>query len=263
MASSLRRLLLIHLYVLNLIGERCLPFHLGTRTRNYKQDIGHYQDCGSFIHKITCSEEVKMTKGGQLTATSTGNVTISSTLHGPVLSSHLLGFDEPSQARRRQEETKQTTHHRSSQNLFLIISINWTDFYKLSRSSRAPISTTQTMTAQLPFYPISTQSTLNQGVSVSMSNNAARLYADCEYADAIMLYHHSILLLNKMMLRSPSKEDTMQNAAVRNLSEIRIFTQTIEIPLDSAYDREVTPCSKKIVSAAVMHNIFLLLRKTG
>jgi tetratricopeptide (TPR) repeat protein len=47
------------------------------------------------------------------------------------------------------------------------------------------------------------------------------------------------------------------------LSEIADFTQTIEIPLDSAYDCEVKPCSGEFVSVAVMYNIFLLLRKTG
>jgi hypothetical protein len=118
------------------------------------------------------------------------------------------------------------------------------------------------MTAPLPFCPIRTQCT-TQEVAANMSNNAARLYADCEYADALMLYQHSISLLNEMMLRSPSTEDSMQNAAVRNLSEIADFTQTIEIPLDSAYDCAVTPCSDEFVSVAVMYNLFLLLRKTG
>jgi tetratricopeptide (TPR) repeat protein len=119
------------------------------------------------------------------------------------------------------------------------------------------------MAAPLPFCPISTRRTLTHEVVANMSNNAAKLYADCEYADALVLYQHSISLQHEMMLRSPRTEDAMQNAAVRNLSEIADFTHTIEIPLHLAYDCAVTPCSDEFVSIALMYNLFLLLRKIG
>jgi tetratricopeptide (TPR) repeat protein len=133
-------------------------------------------------------------------------------------------------------------------------------FYKMSQTMQAPPPTTSTKTAAAPASSPVNRRTLTREVAANLSNNAARLYADREYADALMLYKQSISLLNEMTLGS---QDNMQNAAFRNLSEIADFTQTIEIPLDSAYDCEVRPCSDGFVSVAVMYNIFLLLRKTG
>jgi tetratricopeptide (TPR) repeat protein len=105
-----------------------------------------------------------------------------------------------------------------------------------------------------------TQRTLIQEVAANLSNNAARLYANREYADALVLYKQSITLLNEI---THCSQNNMQNAAVRSLSEIADFTHTIEIPLDSAYDCEVRPCSDEFISVVVMYNLFLLLRKTG
>jgi tetratricopeptide (TPR) repeat protein len=125
----------------------------------------------------------------------------------------------------------------------------------------------QTMQASLlTAAPLSSNITpriLSQEVAANMSNNAARLYAGSEYADAFMLYKQSLSLLNEMTRGSPSTEDALSRASVHALSEIADFTQTIEIPLDSAYDNEVAPCSEEFVSVAVMYNLFLLLRKTG
>jgi tetratricopeptide (TPR) repeat protein len=131
----------------------------------------------------------------------------------------------------------------------------------MSQTLQAPLSTTQTMAAPMSS-PI-TQRTLTQEVAANLSNDAARLYADCEYADALVLYKQSIALLNEMTLGSLSIEETMHNTTVSNLSEITYFTQTIEIPLASAYDCEVTPCSDEFMCVAVMYNLFLLLRETG
>jgi hypothetical protein len=126
---------------------------------------------------------------------------------------------------------------------------------------QAPLLPAQTLPEPLST-PIN-QRALTQEVAANMSNNAARFYAESEYEDALMLYELSLSLLNEMTLASHSTEEATPSAAIHNLSEITDFTQTIEIPLDSAYDFEVAPCSNEFVSVAVMYNIFLLLRKTG
>jgi tetratricopeptide (TPR) repeat protein len=125
---------------------------------------------------------------------------------------------------------------------------------------------TPLLAAQTMAEPLSTrmnQRALTQEVAASLSNNAARFYAESEYADALMLYKESLSLLNEMTLGSPSTEEAIPSAAIHDLSEITDFTQAIEIPLDSAYDSEVAPCSDEFVSVAVMYNLFLLLRETG
>jgi tetratricopeptide (TPR) repeat protein len=131
----------------------------------------------------------------------------------------------------------------------------------MNQTKQTPLQTTSNKTMAAPVSSPITQRTSIQEVAANLSNNAARLYAHREYDDALVLYKQSISLLNEMMFCS--QDTNMQNAADRNLSEIVDFTQTIEIPLDSAYDCEVKPCSDEFISVAVMYNIFLLLRKTG
>jgi tetratricopeptide (TPR) repeat protein len=132
---------------------------------------------------------------------------------------------------------------------------------KMHRTMQAPLSATQTMTEPLP--SLVNQRALTQEVAANMSNNAARLYAESEYTDALMLYKLSLSLLNEITLGAPRIEEAIPSAAVHKTSEITDFTQTIEIPLDSAYDSGVAPCSDEFVYVAVMYNLFLLLRKKG
>jgi len=106
---------------------------------------------------------------------------------------------------------------------------------------------------------------LQQHVASNMSNNAAKLYMENKVSDAFMLYKQSLLLLNELTSMRDQQEavENPRNPDSYWLSEVRNFSEPIFIPLDSAYDASIAPCSSDFVSLVVMYNLFLVLRKTG